>query len=264
MLQFRNISHRYSGKNNVVEALDCVNLKINQGEFVCILGPSGCGKTSLLNMAAGFIKPSEGMVMFKGDEVKAPGRDRAVMFQESALVPWLTVGQNIEIALDAENAVESGESKTRLVNAALETVGLRGFNRAMPHELSGGMKQKAAIARTLVIGSEFLLMDEPFSSLDEQTRLRLNRELVDIWRSRGKTVLFITHSIQEAVVMSTRIVLLSARPGRITGEWVPGDDGLSGKDRQKARLDSENFNRMASDIRGSMDLCCPPEGECRC
>ena len=247
MLEFRNIEHSFQGTSTTVHALKKLDLTVRPGEFITLLGPSGCGKTTLLNMAAGFLKPNDGEVLFQGEPVTAPGRERAVVFQRPALMPWLNVEENIRLALEGVDQ-ETGQQR---ITAALETVGLRGFDHAMPHELSGGMQQKAAIARALVMDSDLLLMDEPFSSLDEQTRLRLNRELIGIWERERKTILFITHSIQEALLLGTRVILMSVRPGRIIKEW-----DLSG---EKPALDSIPFMTMVQHIRGKMGLCCPPK-----
>ncbi len=247
MLEYRNINHRYTRKGSEVQALSGINLKVEEGELLCIIGPSGCGKTSLLHMAAGLLEPEAGEVLFRGEPVTRPGRERAVVFQESTLMPWLNVKENILLAMDQKNTRGQEEA----VTAALETVGLRGFDHAMPHELSGGMKQKVSIARSLVMESPLLLMDEPFSSLDEQTRSRMNRELIAIWEKSQKTIIFITHSIREALTLGTRVVLLSVRPGRIIEEWDFSSD--------KPAVDSIPFNTLAQKIRGSMGLCCPPK-----
>ena len=246
MLEFLDVSHSYNGSGGSVKALKEVSIKVNEGEFVCVLGPSGSGKTSLLNMAAGFIRPDTGKVMFRGSEVEAPGRERAVVFQDLNLLPWLSVEENIRLALKTSDEKE----KKRKTAEVLETVGLRGFDKARPSELSGGMKQKVAIARALVMDSPLLLMDEPFGSLDEQTRLRLNRELVAIWKKSRKTIFFITHSIQEAIVMGTRIVLLSVRPGQVIKEWDTSGGGI--------KINSEEYLRISTEIHGLMQLCCPP------
>ena len=246
MLEFRHITHHYEAASGKVCALENINLTIDEGEFFCLLGPSGSGKSSLLNMAAGFLSPRQGEVLFRGSPVTGPGRERGVVFQDSQLMQWLTVEQNIHLALPR---LEPSERRLRTAEA-LEKVGLRGFDTALPHELSGGMRQKVSIARALVMESPLLLMDEPFSSLDEQTRLRLNRELVDLWASQRKTFLFITHSIQEALVLGTRIALLSVRPGKIAGEWSLGKD--------KPSLDSSEFAALAGEIRNTLGLCCPP------
>ena len=261
MLEFKDVSHVFTEKSGresrQVTALENINLSIRGGEFVCLLGPSGCGKSTILNLAAGFILPTEGVIQFNGHTIIGAKRSRSVVFQESGLIPWLSVEENIRLAVSG-----TGEQKARLSAEVLETVGLRGFDAAMPHELSGGMKQKVSIARCLAMKSKLMLMDEPFASLDEQTRLRLNREMIDIWRQEKKTILFITHSIQEAVVLGTRVVLMSKRPGRIKREWILGDEGLSGEDRQRMRLENPDFVVLTSRIRESMELCCPPGHAC--
>ena len=246
MLEFRHITHHYDASSGRIPALEDINLSIEEGEFLCLLGPSGSGKSSLLNMAAGFLAPRGGQVFFRGSPVMGPGRERAVVFQDSQLMPWLTVEQNIRLALPR---IDVSEGRRRTAEA-LEMVGLRGFDTAMPPELSGGMRQKVAIARALVMEAPLLLMDEPFSSLDEQTRLRLNRELVDLWKSQKKTLLFITHSIQEALILGTRVILLSVRPGKIAGQWILRD--------RKPLLDTPEFAALAGEIRKTMGLCCPP------
>ena len=259
VLEFNNVSHVYASASGTVSAVDNISLKIEAGEFFCLLGPSGCGKSTLLNMAAGFLEPGSGTVKYKGCNIKGAGRTRAVVFQSSGLFPWLNVEQNIQLAIDKKT-----ENTDRKIDEALEIVGLKGFHKAMPHELSGGMKQKASIARAVAMDSDLLLMDEPFASLDEQTRFRLNREMVDIWRKSRKTVFFITHSIQEAIIMGSRLNLMSVRPGKITREWVVRDKGLSGEQRLHTRLDEPEYTAIASDIRDSMELCCPPGQPCRC
>lgn len=248
MLEFKNISHTFTGTGGSVQALRGFDLSIRRGEFITLLGPSGCGKSTILSMAAGFLRPEEGQVLYHSSRIEGPARERAVVFQRSTLMPWLTVEDNIRLALkEREPAIRQDR-----IEKALETVGLRGFNTAMPHELSGGMQQKVAIARTLVMDADTLLMDEPFSSLDEQTRLRLNRELVTLWEREHKTILFITHSIQEALLLGTRVILMSVRPGRIVEQW----DFSEGK----PALDSIPFMTTVQSIRGLMGLCCPPKG----
>jgi NitT/TauT family transport system ATP-binding protein len=264
MLVYRDVEHSYQGHAGEVKALRRITMTIEKGEFVCLLGPSGCGKSSLLNMAAGFIRPETGTVEFQGAEVQGPGRERALVFQEPALMPWLTAAENILLALQVDPARRSRLPSDEELARVLELVGLKGFDRAMPHELSTGMKQKVSIARALIMGSPLLLMDEPFASLDEQTRLRLNREVTDIWLKERKTILFVTHSIQEAVVLASRIILLSARPGCIVGEWNLGRDGDEGIIRQKRRLEQPFYRDLTGEILSRMELCCPPEGSCSC
>ena len=260
MLEYRNITHTYTGyAGDEVPALRSLNLDIAEREFVVMLGPSGCGKSTLLNMAAGFIAPTGGSVLFRGEPVRSPGRERAMVFQDAALMPWMTVAENILLAM--KDQVRSGQDE---VSRVLEVVGLRGFNHAMPHELSVGMRQKTAIARSLVMGAPLLLMDEPFASLDEQTRLRLNREVVDIWLREQRTILFVTHSIQEALVLGTRVVLMSARPGCIVEQWELPAEHSSGLERQRERLESPKYRRLEAEILDKMELCCPPGSECDC
>ncbi len=260
MLEYRNITHTYTGySGEEVQALRSLNLSISEQEFLVILGPSGCGKSTLLNMAAGFVAPTGGSVLFRGEPVRSPGRKRAMVFQDAALLPWMSVAENILLAMKDQDGYGRDE-----VNRVLEVVGLRGFDHAMPHELSVGMRQKTAIARSLVMGAPLLLMDEPFASLDEQTRLRLNREVVDIWLREQRTILFVTHSIQEALVLGTRVVLMSARPGCIVEQWeLPGEHG-SGEERQKERLGAARYRGLAAEILGRMELCCPPGSDCAC
>lgn len=267
MLEYSAVSHWFSGYAGTVPAVTDVHLSVQEGEFVALLGPSGCGKSTLLNMAAGFIKPSEGAVMFRGKEIVGPGRERALVFQDSALMPWLSVEENILLAI-GNRSLKSSQKRTTgyLASEAarvLDIVGLKGFNDAMPHELSVGMKQKVSIARGLIMGPQLLLMDEPFASLDEQTRLRLNREVVDIWLRKPMTVLFVTHSIQEALVVGTRVVLMSARPGCIISEWNLGSHGASGAERQRERLESSEYRDLSLELLNKMELCCPPESSCR-
>jgi NitT/TauT family transport system ATP-binding protein len=215
-------------------ALSHIDLAVGQGEFVCLIGPSGCGKTTLLNIAAGFEAPTRGEVLFDGHRVEGPGPHRGVVFQEFSLFPWMSVTENIEFSLRAlEN---DKETRHRKALVALELVGLSAFKGARPTELSGGMKQRAAIARALAMDPKVLLMDEPFGSLDEQTRKRLDGEVLHLWRMGGKDVLFITHSIEEAISLGTKVVLMSPSPGRIVKEWRIGLEWP--RDPQSAEFES--------------------------
>jgi NitT/TauT family transport system ATP-binding protein len=211
--QFVDISHRQE-----VVALDGVDLEIGEDEFLMILGPSGCGKTTLLNIVAGFESSSDGEVRLDGEIIRQPGPDRGVVFQEYALFPWLTVGQNIEFGL-RERGVPKAERNIR-VKEQIASVGLSGFEGRYPQELSGGMRQRVALARVLVNDPKILLMDEPFAALDAQTRTIMQHELLRVWSVARRTVLFITHNIEEAVLLGDRIVVMTARPGRIK-EIVP-------------------------------------------
>ncbi len=214
-IQLQNISVVYNAHNQVpVSALEDFSLSVREGEFLTIIGPSGCGKSTLLNILAGLQKPTKGKVLIEGEHIEAPRPDKvAMVFQEYTLFPWRTVLGNVEVGLEFK-----GVSKHERRSKALEKiklVGLQGFEARYPHELSGGMKQRVAIARALTIDPEILLMDEPFGALDEQTRLVLGEELMRIWEETRKTIIFVTHSLSEAVYLSDRIVVMTARPGRI-------------------------------------------------
>jgi len=195
-------------------ALEDVNLEIEAGEFLTVVGPSGCGKSTVLDLVAGLAEPSGGRITIDGRPITGPGLDRSVVFQQYTLLPWRTAASNIEFALEAKG----GLTKRQRVDRAreyLELVGLGEFANRYPHELSGGMKQRVAIARSLSYEPQVLLMDEPFGALDAQTRERLQEELLGIWRRTGTTVVFITHDIEEAVFLGQRVAVMSARPGRI-------------------------------------------------
>lgn len=193
--------------------LDDFNLDVRAGEFLTIVGPSGSGKTTLLDLLAGLTRPASGQVLVDGKEVTGPGQDRAVVFQQYALFPWRTAATNVSIGLEGTGL--NRRQRAAKANEYLELVGLTGFAERYPHELSGGMKQRVAIARSLAYEPDILLMDEPFAALDAQTREQLQDELLRIWRETGKTIIFITHGIDEAVYLGQRVAVLSARPGRL-------------------------------------------------
>ncbi len=204
---------RDSRDGKEVIALDGVDLDIESGEFITVLGPSGCGKSSLINVLAGFTEPSSGTVLLDGEAIRAPGPDRGVAFQEYALFPWLTVLQNV-----AFGPIELGSPASRAAELAwpyIEMVGLGGFENKYPYELSGGMRQRVSLARVLVNEPRILLLDEPFAAVDAQTRSILQRELEAIWLRTRQTVLFVTHSVEEAVFLGDRVVVMTARPGRL-------------------------------------------------
>lgn len=194
-------------------AVTDVNLKVREGEFLTIVGPSGCGKSTLLDMLGGLSKPSKGRILINEQEIKGPGLDRAIVFQQYALYPWRTALQNVAFGLEAKGIGK----KERLEQAKyyMDLVGLSKFYDHYPHELSGGMKQRVAIARSLAYDPEVLLMDEPFAALDAQTRENLQEELLRIWEKTGKTIIFITHGIDEAVYLGQRIAVLTPNPGKV-------------------------------------------------
>jgi NitT/TauT family transport system ATP-binding protein len=213
----RGVSKRFtSARGGNVSALVDVDLEVAPGEFLCLIGPSGCGKTTLLNLFAGLDRPDEGEVRIDGRPITAPGPDRAVLFQEPALFPWMSVRANVEFALEM-----IGVPKDERADQAmhwLRKVHLVRFANAHPHELSGGMRQRAALARSLSCHPEVLLADEPFAALDAQTREILQRELQEVWSETRNTFVFVTHNVREAVFLADRVVLMSAPPGSLVAE----------------------------------------------
>ncbi len=205
------------GAGAPVLALDGIDLEVPSGEFVSLLGPSGCGKSTLLNIIAGFQHPTRGRVLHEGAEVTRPDRRRTVVFQDYALFPWKTVQQNIEFGLKAQGLPAA--RRRAVAREFITLVRLTGFEDRYPHEISGGMKQRAAIARALAPNPDILLMDEPFGALDAQTRVLLQEEVARISAETKKTVVFVTHSIEEAVFLGDRVVVMSARPGRIRSSF---------------------------------------------
>lgn len=201
-----------SGEHDVI-ALQDINLEIPNGQFVCLLGPSGCGKSTLLNAIAGFSPPTSGTITADRKAVSGPGPDRGMVFQEYALFPWMTVEKNIAFGLEIKGMAK-GEIAQR-VDALLHKLGLSDFRSRFPKDLSGGMRQRVAIARVLALDSPILLMDEPFGALDALTRRTLQDELLRIWAELGKTVIFVTHSIEEAIYLADRIIVMTYRPGTV-------------------------------------------------
>jgi NitT/TauT family transport system ATP-binding protein len=195
-------------------ALEGADLTVAAGEFLTLVGPSGCGKSTVLDLVSGLTRPSSGTVLVDGEPITGPGLDRSVVFQQYTLLPWRTAVANVEFALEAVGGLSKPERRER-AREYLELVGLTEFANRYPHELSGGMKQRVAIARSLSYHPQVLLMDEPFGALDAQTRERLQEELVQIWQRTGTTVVFITHDIDEAVFLGQRVAVMSNRPGRI-------------------------------------------------
>jgi NitT/TauT family transport system ATP-binding protein len=217
-LELISVNKTFRTRRGQTTALQEINFSVESGEFVCLLGPSGCGKSTLLHIVAGLDQPDGGRVLANGVPITGPGRERVMIFQDAALFPWLNVRDNVMFGLRG-----TGLSRTeaaQLADQFLERVGLRGFERAYVHEISGGMKQRVALARALVLDPQVLLMDEPFAALDAQTRDLLHTELQDIWLQSGKTVLFVTHNVREALVLGDRVLVMSARPGRIKREFA--------------------------------------------
>jgi NitT/TauT family transport system ATP-binding protein len=212
-LELRSIAMCYGEGAKAVRALAEIDLDINEHEFVTIVGPSGCGKSTLLYLVGGFLRPSSGSLFLRGRPITGPGSDRGIVFQRYSLFPWLTVRGNIGYGLDEQGVARA--ERNRIVDEYVRLVHLQGFESRYPRELSGGMQQRVALAQTLACGPDILLMDEPFGALDAQTRRILQDEVRRIWRQGGKTVLFVTHDVEEAVALGTRIVVMAARPGRI-------------------------------------------------
>lgn len=208
----------YPDAKGGVAALQGVNLEINEGEFVCVLGPSGCGKSTLLKIIAGFLKPSCGEARMGNEIIKGPDWHRGVMFQDPILYPWLNVQDNIAFGLKMRKFPQS--QIKRITDQYIELVGLKGFEKSKPYELSGGMKQRASLARTLVNKPTMLLMDEPFGALDALTRQNMQDLVREIWMKTGNTVLLITHDVDEALALATRIIVMSRSPGRILKEFA--------------------------------------------
>lgn len=213
MLEVSGVGRTFVGKDREVEALKGIDLQVERGEFVTVLGPSGCGKSTLLHLIGGFDQPTAGSITLDGAPIAGPGRDRGMVFQQATLFPWRTVGANVAWPLEVAG-VGKKDARVR-AGELLELVGLHGFDGNYPAELSGGMRQRAAIARTLAMEPSVLLMDEPFGALDAQTRELMQEELNRIWQHAQLTVVFITHDINEAVFLGDRVAVMSARPGRI-------------------------------------------------
>ena len=210
-LRAEGVSMVFGRDGNGVEVLETVDLEVREGEFVCILGPSGCGKSTFLNILAGFLSPTSGQVHIDGEIVRSPDPRRIFVFQERGVFPWLTVEGNIGFGLLKLSKAERAERIAHYV----KLVGLQGFEKAYPQELSGGMKQRAEVARALAVNPDMLFLDEPFGALDSITRLTMRSELLRIWQAERKTIVFVTHDIEESIQLADRVVVMSARPARI-------------------------------------------------
>lgn len=214
-IAFENICVDFPTERGPLRVVDDVSLCIHENEFICIVGPSGCGKTTLMNILAGFVPPTQGRVLLDGKPVQGPGRDRGVIFQEYGVFPWLTVEQNILFGLKLASSKTQPSERAEVCRKYLALMGLTDFAQAFPKTLSGGMRQRLAIARAYAAQPEFLLMDEPFGALDAQTRSKMQNLLLEVLQREGKTVMMITHSVEEAVYLASRIVVVTARPARI-------------------------------------------------
>jgi NitT/TauT family transport system ATP-binding protein len=253
VIEIRGLSKRFDVDSGEITALADADLAIEEGEFLCLLGPSGCGKSTLLRIVAGLTPASGGSVAINGAPVAGPGPERAVVFQDYALFPWMTVEQNVEFGLEARGV--PFERRRQASRELLQVVGLAPFAGKFPHHLSGGMKQRVSIARALAVDPVLLLMDEPFGALDAQTRFVMQQELLRIWSAYRKTVLFVTHSIDEALYLADRVIVMSARPGRIKAELRVGADRPRDMSSPEiSRLRREALDLLSDEIRRAMEL----------
>jgi NitT/TauT family transport system ATP-binding protein len=247
-LRVERVGHIYDDHHGHVEALDDISFEIAPGEFVCIVGPSGSGKSTLLRMLAGLIPPQQGRVWLDGQLVEAPARSIGLVFQKANLMPWRSVRDNIALPLELANV--SATEIDRRVAELIKLVGLKGFAQTYPRGLSGGMEQRVAIARALIHRPSILLLDEPFGALDALTRERMALELTRIWAAQKTTVVMVTHSIQEAVFLSDRVLVLTDRPGRIAREvsvTLP-------RPRDLSVLQTETFADLAGQVRAAIEI----------
>jgi NitT/TauT family transport system ATP-binding protein len=242
-ISIQNLDKRYRTRDGDIPALSSISLDVAEGEFVTIIGPSGCGKSTLLYILGGFIVADGGTIRVDGKEITGPGIDRGVVFQEYALFPWLTVIQNICYGLEMTGMQRAG--REQVAHRLIRTIGLEGFENRFPRELSGGMRQRVAIARTLAYDPKILLLDEPFGALDSQTRETMQDELLRLWLAQRKTVVMVTHDVDEAVYLSERVLVMSKRPGRIVREFRVALD-RSGSREQIVLSDA--FTRLRNEV----------------
>ncbi len=245
-LVLRELSASFRGQQGNLDALDTLSLTLRRGEFVCLIGPSGCGKSTLLRIVAGLLPPSSGEILLEGAPLTAPGRRVGLIFQQPTLLPWRTVAGNIALPLELANR-PAAEIQARVTDL-IELVGLAGFEDEHPLRLSGGMAQRAALARALAQNPEVLLLDEPFASLDALTRERMAAELLRIWQQYRRTVLMVTHNVEEAALLADRVVVLSARPGRI----VRVVSVALPRPRDPALLTDPRLQRIAAQLRQAL------------
>ncbi|MGS1096991.1 ABC transporter ATP-binding protein (plasmid) [Aquamicrobium terrae] len=251
-LDIRNVSKSYEVDKAELKVLDHINLRADPGEFISIVGPSGCGKSTLLRLAVGLDKDYNGEILLDGEPISGTSLKRGIVFQDHRLLPWLTLEENIGLAL--ENSGWPAQKRAQAVADHIALVGLKGFETVYPHQLSGGMSQRAAIARGLVSKPEILLLDEPLGALDALTRLRLQEELLRIWKTEKVTMLLVTHDVEEAIYLSDRIIVMHSRPGRIASDIKV--DLPWPRDRA-----SHQFADVRREILRSMDAHAPKEAE---
>lgn len=241
-----DLSVVFGTPERTVTALDKVNLSVAENEFICVMGPSGCGKTTLLNLIAGHLEASSGVLAVNGVPVRGPGADRAVVFQDNAVFPWMTVEDNVAYSLKMRGRPKS--EIRDVVDHYLARVGLTDFRKAWPNELSGGMRKRVDIARCYAADPDVLLMDEPFGALDIMTKERLQEELRNVWLEQPKTIFFITHDLEESIFLGDRVILMSPRPGRIAAEYFPQ---LPAK-RDMSIKTSPEFVSLAKELRDAL------------
>ncbi len=244
-IKFDHVSMEFDGQQGRLKVLDNVSFQIDDGDFIAIVGPSGCGKTTMLSMVAGFLKPTDGSVKLDDELISGPDAKRGVMFQDYGVFPWLTVRQNIEFGLKLRHNRVPHAKRRDISERYMALMGLTDFSDAYPKMLSGGMRQRVALARAYAVSPEFLLMDEPFGALDAQTRVDMQQLLLNVLQEEGKTVMLITHSVEEALYLASRIFVVSARPARIR-EVI---DVPFPYPRKESLLEDPEFGRMRAELR---------------
>lgn len=249
-VEMRQANLKYQSKNKQVHALKDVDLSIEEGSFVCLVGPSGCGKTSILRLIAGFLQPTSGSITLDGRPIEGPDRQRGVVFQQPSLYLWLTVQQNVEFGLKMRKVPR--EKRRETAQHCIEMVELQEFANAFPYELSGGMKQRVAVARVLANDPRLILMDEPFGALDAMTREQMHRWVRGIWKTTHKIVVFVTHDIDEALMLGTKVVVMTSRPGRIAKVLNPSFTVQAGADNTDEIKALPEFIEMRKEIYRSM------------